>query len=369
MIAPDRGAAPAEGGGAPAIVLACLQTPGRHRRKGEGTMIRKTRVLGDSGVAVSTVGLGCMGMSEFYGTRLDEGEAVTLLHGALDLGVTHFDTAEMYGQGHNETLVGKAFGDRRDRVFIATKFGPLRDPRTGAFTGVDGSPANVRRAVEGSLQRLRTDVIDLYYLHRVDPNTPIEETVGAMARLVDEGKVRFLGLSEASAATLRRAHAVHPVTALQTEFSIFNREVETDVLPTCVELGISLVAYAPLGRGMLTGAFKAAAEVEREGDIRGQRMPQFSDENLAANLALVQQVEEVAQAVGAAPAQVALAWVLGRGDHVVAIPGTTRLEHLRTDLGALDVELDAEMEVVLDGLGARVRGARYGEQAMRMIDR
>ncbi len=234
---------------------------------------------------------------------------------------------------------------------------------------MDGSPANVRRAVESSLRRLRSDVIDLYYLHRVDPDTPIEETVGAMASLVDEGKVRFLGLSEASAATLRRAHAVHPITALQSEFSIFNREVETDVLPACVELGISLVAYCAPGPGHADGRVHRRGRPGPAGDIRGERQPQFSAENFAANRALVRQVEEVAQEAGATPAQVALAWVLGRGEHIVAIPGTTRLAHLKANLGALDVDLDAEMEVVLDGLSERVQGARYGEQAMRMIDR
>jgi len=331
-------------------------------------MISKKRKIGASGVEVSTIGLGCMGLSEFYGPATDETRAVSLLHKALDLGVTHFDTAEMYGMGHNESLLGKAFAGRWGELFFATKFGPLRDPETGAFTGVDGSRANVRRAVEGSLKRLGTDTIDLYYLHRVDPNTPIEETVTAMAELVKEGKVRYLGLSEASAATLRRAHEVHPITALQTEYSIFNRDVEKNALPVCVELGISLVAYSPLGRGMLTGRFATTGDFAGEADFRSAALPQFSGENFDANKMLVQTVTEVAKKAAVTLAQIALAWVLGRGEHVLAIPGTTKLKNLEDNLGALEVSITDEAEKALEGLSAKVQGDRYNEGGMRMID-
>ena len=326
-----------------------------------------TRTIGRSGREISAIGLGCMGLSEFYGPPTAEQDAVALLHAAIDLGVTHFDTAEMYGMGHNETLLGKAFAGRWQEVFFATKFGPLRDPATGAFTGVDGSPANVRRAVEGSLQRLGAETIDLYYLHRVDPATPIEETVGEMAKLVAEGKVRWLGLSEAGSDTIRRACAVHPITALQTEYSIFNRNVEKSILPVCRELGVSLVAYSPLGRGMLTGRFKQAADVATGGDYRGAGLPQFSDENFAANRALVDRIENVAADLGATAAQVALAWVLGRGDDVVTIPGTTKLANLAANLGAYGVHLDDAARAVLDELSDRVQGTRYPAASMRAV--
>lgn len=219
-----------------------------------------TRNLGKSDISVSTIGLGCMGLSEFYGPPAHEAEAISLLHQAVDLGVTHFDTAEIYGQGRNEQLLGKVFAGRWDQIVLATKFGPQRDPATGAFVGVDGSPANVRRSCEKSLQRLGTERIDLYYLHRVDPATPIEDTVGEMAKLVQEGKIGAVGLSEASAETIKRANCVHPIAALQTEYSIFSRDIEQDILPTCVELGISLVAYSPLGRGMLTGRYASTSD-------------------------------------------------------------------------------------------------------------
>ncbi len=330
-------------------------------------MISKSRTLGRSGVDVSTLGLGCMGLSEFYGPRTPEPDAIRLIQEAMERGVTHFDTAEMYGLGHNESLVGKALEGRRDQVVIATKFGPMRDP-DGKRLGVDGSPANVRRASEGSLQRLGTDHIDLYYLHRMDPDTPIEDTVGAMSRLVEEGKVRTLGLSEASADTLRRAHAVHPITALQTEYSLFSRDLEQEILPTCVELGVTLVAYSPLGRGLLTGRYEKGL-VQDQGDFRAVAQPRFAAGNVEANLALVEVVKGVASRHGVTPAQVALAWVLTQGEHVVAIPGTTTAEHLRENLGALEVELTSADLAELDPLREGVRGARYNEAGMAALER
>ncbi len=330
-------------------------------------MIDKTRPLGDSGIEVSTVGLGCMGLSEFYGPPTPTADAVKLIHEAIDHGVTHFDTAEMYGIGHNETLVGRALAGRRDEVVLATKFGPMR-AADGTRLGVDGSPENVRRASEGSLERLGTDHIDLYYLHRVDPDTPIEETVGAMARLVEEGKVRALGLSEASAETLRRAHAVHPISALQTEYSLFSRDIEDEILPTCRDLGVTLVAYSPLGRGLLTGSYDRSYRPE-EGDFRGDSQPRFAGDNFERNLDLVETVKDVAARHGVTPAQVALAWVLGRGDDVVSIPGTTKPKHLHTNLGALEVELTPADLEALDPLGSEVRGARYTPAGMAAINR
>jgi aryl-alcohol dehydrogenase-like predicted oxidoreductase len=309
-----------------------------------------------------------MGMSEFYGPAMDEKDAVALLHAAVDLGVTHFDTAEMYGIGRNERLVGGALRDRRDGLVISTKFGPLRDETTGERLGVDGSPANVRRAAEGSLKRLGLDTIDLYYMHRMDPDTPIEETVGEMKRLVEKGSVRALGLSEASAETIRRAHAVHPITALQTEYSLFSRNVEDEILPTCRELGITLVAYSPLGRGLLAGAFTLENRPTGEGEFRhGASQPRFSDENFEANLELVETVKGVARCHDVTPAQVALAWVLSQGEEVVTIPGTTQLRHLESNLASLDVGLTEEDLASLESLSARVKGARYSEAGMRAV--
>lgn len=307
-----------------------------------------------------------MGLSEFYGPPMEKRSAIHLLHEAIELGVEHFDTAELYGiGGANETLLGEAFADRRDRVFIATKFGPTRDLQTGEFTGLDGSPENCRRAIEASLQRLRTDYVDLYYLHRVDPTTPIEETVTAMATLVAEGKVGAIGLSEAAGDTIRRAAKVHPIAAVQSEYSIFSRDIEVDVIPACLEVGASLVAYSPLGRGILTGRFRA--EKLCEGDWRSTT-PRFQGEAYAANLALAEEIEAVALAKSCAPAQIALAWVIGRGEHILALTGTTRLEHLKANLGACDLELSHAERMTLDALAARVLGDRYDTWGMAGIN-
>ena len=328
-----------------------------------------SRKLGQSGISVSAIGLGCMGLSEFYGEPTQESEAINLLHRAADLGITHFDTAEIYGQGHNEQLLGKAFAGRWDPIVLATKFGPQRDPDTGAFTGVDGSPANVRASCEKSLQRLGAEKIDLYYLHRVDPATPIEDTVGEMAKLVQEGKIGAVGLSEASAKTVARANAVHPIATLQTEYSIFSREIEQEILPTCVDLGISLVAYSPLGRGMLTGRYTSTSDrPTSENDFRAQLQPRFQPGNIEVNLQLVEAIKAIAAQKGCMAAQVALAWVLDQGDHVVAIPGTTQLANLQTNLGALDCQLTAEDRATLDKLADQVLGERYTPDAMAAVD-
>jgi aryl-alcohol dehydrogenase-like predicted oxidoreductase len=301
-----------------------------------------------------------MGLSEFYGEPTQESEAVHLLHRALDLGITHFDTAEIYGQGRNEQLLGKALAGRWDRIVLATKFGPQRDPTTGAFVGIDGSPASVRKSCEKSLKRLGAEKIDLYYLHRVDPATRIEDTVGEMASLVHEGKIGAIGLSEASAEIIERAHTVHPIAALQTEYSIFSRDIEKDILPTCVKLGISLVAYSPLGRGMLTGRFASTNDrPTSENDFRARMQPRFRPGNFESNLALVEVIKEIAAAMGCAAAQVALAWVLDQGDHVVAIPGTTRLANLHSNLEALHCHLTEEHRATLNKLADQVRGDRY----------
>jgi len=301
-----------------------------------------------------------MGLSEFYGEPTPESEAISLLHRAVDLGITHFDTAEIYGQGRNEQLVGKAFAGRWNQIVLATKFGPQRDPATGAFVGVDGSPTNVRNSCEKSLKRLGTEKIDLYYLHRVDPATQIEDTVGEMAKLVQEGKIEAVGLSEASAKTIERAHAVHPITALQTEYSIFSRDIEKDILPICAKLGISLVAYSPLGRGMLTGRYTSISDrPTTNNDFRARMQPRFRPENFETNVKLVEVIKEIATQKGCMAAQVALAWVLDQGEHVVAIPGTSNLTNLQTNLGALDCRLTAEDRAALNELADQVLGDRY----------
>ncbi|MBO9533981.1 MAG: aldo/keto reductase [Solirubrobacteraceae bacterium] len=319
----------------------------------------QTVALGSQGLTVSRLGLGCMGMSDFYGDR-DETEAIATIHRALELGVTFLDTADMYGPHTNEQLVGRAIAGRRDEIQLATKFGIKRDPENAMARGIDGSPAYVKQAIEGSLQRLGVDHVDLYYLHRVDPNTPIEDTVGAMAELVTEGKVRFIGLSEAKAETIRRAHAVHPITALQTEYSLWTRDVEAEILPTIRELGIGFVPYSPLGRGFLTGAIKSTDELDAN-DFRRHAYPRMAGENLEENLTVVARVEAVASRLGATPAQVALAWVLAQGDDIAPIPGTKRRKYLEQNVGALDVVLDAEALTELDGLTAV--GDRYADMS------
>lgn len=294
------------------------------------------RKLGNQGLTVSTLGLGCMGMSEFYGTP-DETEAIATIHRALELGVTLLDTADMYGVGHNEELVGKAIKDRRNNVILSTKFGNVRGS-DGSFLDVNGQPQYVREACDASLKRLGVDVIDMYYQHRVDPNTPIEETVGAMAELVKAGKVRYLGLSEAAVATIRRAHAVHPISALQTEYSLWSREPEAKLLPTCRELGIGFVPYSPLGRGFLTGKIKSVDTLS-EGDYRAERYPRFQEQNFRQNLALVEKIEQMAVEKGIKAGQLALAWVLAQGEDIVPIPGTKRRTYLEENVAAVEVNL------------------------------
>jgi len=327
----------------------------------------KTRTLGRGGPQVSAIGLGCMGMSAFYGGS-DEGQSIAVIHRALDLGVTLFDTAEMYGPHTNEVLLGKALRDRRDRAFIATKFGIGYNADRSALT-VDGSPANVRRAIEGNLQRLGVDHVDLYYLHRVDPNTPIEETVGAMAELVTEGKVRFLGLSEAAPETLRRAHATHPITALQTEYSLWSREPEDELFAVCRELGIGFVPYSPLGRGFLSGEITSVDDLAAD-DFR-RANPRFQGENFQKNLDLVAAVQAIAADKGVSAAQLALAWVLAQGDDLVPIPGTRRIATLEDNVAAVDLSLTpddlARIEAVFPKGAAS--GHRYAEAARAALNR
>ena len=326
----------------------------------------KTRKLGRDGPEVSAIGLGCMGMSAFYGGA-DEAQSIAVIHRALDLGVTLFDTAEMYGPHTNEVLVGKALKDRRDQAFIATKFGINRQPDGSAVT--DGSPANVRRAVEGSLSRLGVDHIDLYYQHRIDPNTPIEETVGAMAELVKEGKVRFLGLSEAAPETLRRAQATHPITALQTEYSLWSRDPEDELLEVVRELGIGFVPYSPLGRGFLSGEIKSIDDLAPD-DFR-RTNPRFAGYNFQKNLDLVDAVGAIAADKGVTGAQLALAWVLAQGDDLVPIPGTRRISTLEQNVAAADIVLTPEDLARIEAVFPRgaAAGERYAPGGMSSLNR
>ncbi|WP_369977121.1 aldo/keto reductase [Xanthomonas bundabergensis] len=330
----------------------------------------QTRTLGRNGPRVSALGLGCMGMSAFYGGRSDDAAAIAVIHAALDHGVTLIDTADMYGPHTNEVLVGKALAGRRDQAFLATKFGIKLDPNDPAARGIDGRPEYVQAACEASLQRLGVDHIDLYYQHRVDPTVPIEDTVGAMARLVEQGKVRFLGLSEAAAATIRRAHAVHPITALQSEYSLWSRDPESDgVFATVRELGIGFVPYSPLGRGFLTGAIRSPEDFEAD-DYR-RHSPRFQGENFARNLQLVEQVRTLAQAKGVTPGQLALAWVLAQGEDLVPIPGTKRLAYLEENLGALQVTLSAEERAQIEAIfpADAAAGTRYPPAMMAALQR
>ena len=325
----------------------------------------QTRQLGTHGPTVSALGLGCMGMSEFYGARDDE-ESTATIHRALELGVTLLDTSDIYGPHINEELIGRAIADRRDQVVLATKFGVVRDPDDPSVRGLDGSPAYVKARCEDSLRRLGTDHIDLYYQHRVDPNTPIEETVGAMAELVAAGKVRHLGLSEASPETLRRASAVHPIAALQTEYSLWSREPEDAILPTCRELGIGFVAYSPLGRGFLTGAISSIDDLDAD-DYR-RFSPRFQGDNFQKNLDLVGEIDRLAADKGVTPAQLALAWVLAQDEAIVPIPGTKRRTRLEENVGALDVDLSAhDLQRIADALPSAA-GERYPEAMMGSLD-
>src|SRR5215470_14690887 len=327
----------------------------------------KKRKLGKSGLTVSEQGLGCMGMSEFYGAG-DEAESIATIHRALDLGIDFLDTSDVYGPYKNEELLARALEGRRDRVVLATKFGIVRDPANPAARGINGKPEYVRACVEGSLRRLGTDRIDLYYQHRVDPATPIEDTVGAMAELVKQGKVRFLGLSEAGVETLRRASRVHPISALQSEYSLWSRDPEDGVLAACRELGIGFVAYSPLGRGFLTGQLKRFEDLAAD-DYR-RFSPRFQGDNFPKNLALVGRITQMATAKGCTPSQLALAWVLAQGEDIVPIPGTKRRKYLEQNLGALDVQLTRKDLAGLDAISAKgaAAGMRYPEAMMQFVN-
>ena len=327
------------------------------------------RRLGRNGPEVSAIGLGCMGMSEFYGPS-DEQESIATIHYALERGVNFLDTADMYGPFKNEELIGRAIKDRRDEVFIATKFGNVRG-ENGEFFGVRGDPEYVRSACEASLKRLGVDTIDLYYQHRVDPKVPIEDTVGEMARLQQEGKVRFLGLSEAGPRTICVAYATSPITALQSEYSLFTRDIEDEILPTCRELGIGFVPYSPLGRGFLTGQIENVEELAPDDSRRTGRFPRFEGENFERNKALAAEVKRMAEEKGCTPAQLALAWVLAQGDDIVPIPGTRRRRHLEDNIGALDVQLSKDdLERIQAAVPPEaVAGQRYTDQGMAAVNR
>lgn len=319
----------------------------------------KTRKIGGSALEAGAIGLGCMGMSEFYGAS-DEREAINTIHKALDLGMNLLDTADMYGVGENEKLVGKAIAGKRGEVIIATKFGSVRSAE-GEFLGVSGRPEYVKKACEASLKRLGVEAIDLYYQHRVDPDTPIEETIGAMSDLVREGKIRYIGMSEAAAATIRRAHAIHPIAAVETEYSLWSRDVEDEILPTCRELGIGFVAYSPLGRGFLTGQIQKTDDFAPD-DFR-RFLPRFQGENFKKNLVLVEHIKELANQKGCKPSQLALAWLLAQGEDVIPIPGTKRIRYLEENIGAVDVQLtDSELQYINEIAPKDVAiGDRYGD--------
>ncbi|HEX5409600.1 MAG TPA: aldo/keto reductase [Gemmatimonadaceae bacterium] len=328
----------------------------------------KTRRLGRQGLTTASLGLGCMGMSEFYGGR-DDSESVATIHRAIELGVTLLDTADIYGPHTNEQLVGRAIKGKRDHVILATKFGVVRDPNNPRARAVNGRPEYVRASCDGSLERLGVDVIDLYYQHRVDPDVPIEETVGAMAELVHRGKVRFLGLSEAAPETLRRAHRVHPISALQMEYSLWSRDAESGVLATCRELGIGFVAYSPLGRGFLTGRFKTVDDLPRE-DYR-RSSPRFQGANFEKNLELVRHIKELATQRGCTPSQLALAWVLAQGQDIVPIPGTKHRRYLEENIAAADITLTSAELARINAVAPRgvAAGNRYPEAMMQSLGR
>jgi len=322
---------------------------------------------GHSGATVSAMGLGCMGMSEFYGARDDE-ESIRVIHRALDLGIDFLDTADVYGNGTNEQLVGRAINDRRERAFLATKFANVRDEK-GQFKGISGRPDYVKQACERSLRRLKIDHIDLYYQHRVDPETPIEETIGAMAELVRQGKVRFIGMSEAAPETIRRAMKVHPIAALQTEYSLWTRDPETEIIPTCRELGIGFVAYSPLGRGFLTGQIKSLDDLAAD-DWR-RHNPRFQGENFQKNLDLLREIEAMARRKGVLPSQLALAWVVAKGDDMIPIPGTKRINYLEENAAATQIKLSGDELAQLDRAlpPGKAAGTRYPEAGMKSVNR